>query len=421
MSISSRSNDFELQGLSDKRLQPHVSHNLIALDLLSRGNEVQTAANRQTLETLPQLSIEGEKGESKKFLSEQKSEGTGNQSKGESEEDKIAGTQRNVSDSIGKISPQTAALFDKYSKQFADRAVAQGIKTDEQLKVYKSLEQMVQAPDNSGAKMSLVNRAMVALDFMYHAADPSTIDQGIHDTCSVSTIEEQMFVRQPSKVADLVAQVLLKGNWRAGDGKTIEIDEGSLVPGTEESSHPPTDGQRSLVSQIFQVTVLNDIAQRGELGGYLGQSVRYCENDGHSFVQLSKDRPAGEFLGISDDVMQAELSRLSSEKFPSVFINSERDHGTFRDVSHFNSPEQFQVGLSKMKAENELPAIIGVYSNLPPFSDPGGGGHVLCITDIRKDADGSYKVFVDNQWGKVGAGSDGWYALNDIFNATKRS
>ncbi len=423
MSTIGKTDSFELNRGDDRQAAPRFSQDSNVLELLSQQHEVKAALNQQTGKSLPNLLIDGVDAKREKDISGHEKRDSVNESGGGKSEDQIVETQKNLSDSIGKISPQAASLFDKLSKVFEDRANAQGIEPAELLKTLKSLQEMVQAPDDSGAKMSQLNRAMVALDFMYHAADPSTIDQGMRDTCSASTIEEHMFVKQPSKVAELVAEVALTGKWKAGDGKTIEIDDASLLPGSEESSHPPSDGQRSLVSQIFQVTVLNDIAQRGELGGYLGQSVRYCENDGHSFVQIADDKQRGEFKGISVDVLQAELSRLTGESFPSVFINRERDGGIVKDVAHFDSPSDFQLGLCKMKEENRLPAIIGVYSNRPPFSDPEGGAHVLSITDIEKDNDGSYKVFVDNQWGKAetGAGADGWYSLDAIFNATKKS
>jgi hypothetical protein len=327
--------------------------------------------------------------------------------------------ERQVQDLVSRYQPSQAGKFAEYCKNFCVRATAQGLSDEEQLRTFSSLEKLL-CTDNNNSMMSESNRALMAVEFMYHAADPSTIDQGDWDTCSAATIEERMFARHPSLLADMVQQVALTGEFKAADGKTINVGDKSILSLWTAGQHPPTNADRTLVSQLIQSTALNDLGQREELGGYSGKNVHYLEANGESLILIEGVEQAQPFHGTSSEGIQNELSRLSGEKDPHVLINLDKDHGANKNVIHFESQEQFRAELQKLKEKNDLPAILSVYGNLPPFSDPESNGHVVSVTDIKQNANGGYDVYVDNQWGKGEAGCDGWYALDQIFNATRK-
>lgn len=325
--------------------------------------------------------------------------------------------EKQVQDLVAKQQPSQSTRFVEYSNSFKTRSTAQGLSTEEQLATYSSLRKMLEA-GGDGPVMNESSRSLMAVEFMYHAADPSTIDQGDWDTCGVTTIEERMFAKHPSRVADMVQQVALTGEWKAADGKMINVGDKTVLSLWAPVQHPPLNGDRTLVSNLFQVTALNDIGQRGELGGFEGKNVHYMEANGASLVLHEGDDQAGAFQGISSQTIQMELNRLSGETIPHVLINSAKDHDANKNVIHFKSQEQLSSHLQELKDSNDLPAILSVCGSLPPFNAPYSQGHVVSISDIRQAANGAAEVYVDNQWGKGDSGCDGWYPLNEIFKST---
>ncbi|MBX9772643.1 MAG: hypothetical protein K2X29_14795, partial [Candidatus Obscuribacterales bacterium] len=329
--------------------------------------------------------------------------------------------EKQVQDLVAKFQPDQAARFADYSKSFRDRATAEGISSEEQAKMFSSIEKLLQAPED-GAMIDSSRRALMAVEFMYHAADPSTIDQGDWNTCSVNTIEQRMFSKYPAKLAEMVEQVALTGQWKSTDGKMINIGDKDVMAIWEAKQHPPLNGDRTLVSQLIQVTALNDIGQRGELGGFKGKDVHYVEIGGGESVVIQEGEAAAEFKGNSAGTMQRELSRLTGETEPVILVNVDKDKGKNTGVTHFETQDQMLTELQELKDKNDFPAILSVYGNLPPFSDPGTeGGHVVSVTDIRKNPDGTVDLFIDNSWGKGETGCDGWYPLTQVFTSTRPS
>lgn len=350
-------------------------------------------------------------------LAETTLEGPLDQASGKSDAETLEEIEKHVQELIAKNQPDHAERFAEYSSRFKSRATVQGISADEQLKTYSLLEKLMQGSDGASPLLDDSSRSLLAVEFMYHAADPSTVDQGDWNTCSVATIEGQMYSKHPSMIADLVQQIALTGEFRALDGKVINVGDQSVLSLWDIKQHPPINGDRTLVSQLFQVTALNDIGQRGELGGFTGKSVHYIEAGDGSMVVL-EDGSTDEFRGNNAQTIQNELSRLSGEPSPLVLINVNKDHGKNKGVIHFDTEEQFKTELQKLKDNKNLPVILSLYGNLPPFSDPESKGHVVSVSDIRQNAIGTFDIYVDNQWGKGDTGSDGWYPLTQIYNAT---
>lgn len=360
--------------------------------------------------------------------------------KDQSKDSAVEKEEGRLLDALNEFNPEIAEEFDKLSAQFKERASQQDISEEAQLATYKSLQKMISNPEISEAKVGQTERMKAALEFMYHAADPSTIDQGTHGTCNVSTIEHRMISKYPEKVADLLAQVSLTGKWTAPDGKIIDIDDQSLVPGDEERHYPPQNGNRSFASQIFQVTALNDLGQRGELFGSDGKPVHYFQDirdessDLNSvrlygdYLKFDKSGELAEFRGVKDDTTQKELSRMTGETAPHVIVNIEKDRGRGEGVIHINSEQKLLNELLQLKGspnkENDLPAILAVFTWKPPFNQDPGVAHVISISDLRQTSDGNWQVYLDNQWGKSSGwgkpdGNDGWYPLSEIYEASK--
>ncbi len=378
---------------------------------------------------LPQLELNGaaEKAEEKKFAeADLLSEGLS--------KSRINTADQLIHAAIAQSDPELAGVYSKSSEQFKERASIAGLSHEEQANTYEALAEMVDKSQTS-CKLDRITRTMLALDFMFHAGNPSNIDQGKHGTCSAATIEQRMLTKYPSRVADLVRQVSIEGKWTAPDGKNIHIDDRSLLPGTEEQYHLPADGQRSLMSQIFQVTALNDLSQRGEISRYDGQILQYCQGvkdpdsdlaSVQNWGEYLRDERSGEiseFYGLKGEAIQKELSRMSGETEPHVFVNIEKDGGRQQGVIHIDSEAKFLSELLKLKGstqlDSDLPAIVEVNINREPFSENNHkrwNGHVVSISDLKQAEDGRWQLFLDNQWGE---NRDGWYPLSVIYEATR--
>lgn len=143
---------------------------------------------------------------------------------------------------------------------FEKRAKERNMPAAEVAETYKQMNRLLDA--QTGA-VGPHERQLAAKSFMSHAADPTNIDQGQHNTCNVTSLAERTMTRTPSKMAEVVASAAIDGKWTAADGKQISLKPESLQPGKEESTFPPAkDGDRTYASQLMNTVNVNDVTQR---------------------------------------------------------------------------------------------------------------------------------------------------------------
>jgi hypothetical protein len=281
---------------------------------------------------------------------------------------------------------------------------------------------------------------------MFHAGDPTKTDQGEYNTCALTSQQERLFTRNPSKAADIIAEAATTGKWVAPDGKEIKIDKTSLLPRPGSIMGQPIDGERSYATQVLNNVLANDIHQRKEKPE---RYVQYQNRDKHGRRLGEEDNgervygasgrevrdPDGKKLRapqVDDVEVAAQIKRLTGDTGV-VMVNKKmletddpsqkRNPEAAKDVVLLSSEKHLAESLARLKEQGKFPAIIGLDgadrvlgAGLP--KDPRMPksrefeGHMLSVTDY--DA-AKGRARLSNQWGKA---SDRWINIKDLYRAT---
>jgi hypothetical protein len=315
---------------------------------------------------------------------------------------------------------------------FEGRAGQAGLGPDEIKKTYENASHLIEY--SGSAPLDQSARIKVAEQALHHAAYPTQIDQGRHDTCNVTTVEVRNFSRNPAAAVKLIADVATTGSFTCADGSKIIVDAKSLKTDEESSQNPAADRERSYASQIFQITAANVYWQRQEAD----PAGNYATRGSLRFIQDASKR--GFLTGDTGERLMAYWSTPPKElaKSPALGASALKDiadqiAGTSDDgfvienkikgganTVHVASEADLKDALSNLKKSGQLPAIIRVHTGNEPFLTDQGGGlsrsrgvwHVVSITAYDEQ---SGKVWMDNQWGKS---SDHQMKVGDLYKAT---
>jgi hypothetical protein len=303
--------------------------------------------------------------------------------------------------------PQERAKFTRDMEAFEKRAKSQPLSAREISETYDQLSKLLEAKDGAVPKEY---RVLAAETFAHHMGNPRNIDQGFHQTCSMTALEERLITRNPSKAAEIIATMAVTGHWKAPDGKIIKITPGSLVLGAEERVTPPYDGERSYATQLMNLALINDVDQRKIPPEFYSQEMPTDPSDTGERLKYADgtDVTNNDILHNGDkshynkpDVTCSDISQegQSINGEGQFFIANGREDSD-KGVVHVRSQEDLRRTLKEMKAKHKLPAIIFVDGNSPSFGgDPlnGPGWHVVSITDYDESTG---KVHISNQWGE---------------------
>ena len=334
-----------------------------------------------------------------------------------------------------KNEPEKLAKFKEHMQLFEDRAGRDKLSPTEITKTYKELDRLLEAKGDKPLKPE--QRKDLAEQIMRQAADPTTIDQGGHNTCNMATVETRMYTRNPSDAARLVTDVALTGQYVATDGRRVRVNPGAH----DEARNPDTnDGERSHASEIFQVTAVNlHIDQENRKTNPRGQ-LRYEQHpntpgsgsSGEQIIDYATKPPT-----VKDDHPRIFDQNLGNLRDTYTAITGKPEKGIVighdspemdksDGVTRVKSEQELNDALAQAKKDGKLPIIIAVDTNMEPFwTDSGsgaaggsGGGHVVTITDYSPGPPA--KVTVDNQWGK-GSDHDATKPLSvhDLYGAIK--
>ncbi len=268
---------------------------------------------------------------------------------------------------------------------------------------------------------------------MSQAADPTSICQGHHNTCNVTTIEARTYTLSPSAAAHLVADVALTEKYATAKGRSIQLDQNSIYADMEEATHPPTDGQRSHASRIFQVTAVNVGIDNKNANSRHPSQIRYeqhaSENGdtGERLMDYSKNPPealknedgktSAEPKVSLDDLRGISNSITGKNERDVVLINTEHNP----EGTTFRNDRELHELLAKLKKENKLPAVIWVDPRHEPFHTECEQGasnkkdkmaHVITISDYDPN---THQATIDNQWTKA---CDHSISIHDLYLAS---
>lgn len=254
---------------------------------------------------------------------------------------------------------------------------------------------------------------LIARGMMRNAADPTSIDQGGHNTCNVTTLECRMYTREPQAATKVVADVVINGEFKTADGTIVRPR--TLVPDGEALADPTPDGSRNYASQVFQITAINvhwnrrdtlpggKEAGKGNISycqGGPGEPAEYLLNcskmppEIHRFSTIDSSHPWMDLNGISD-VNEQITGRPSSNFGIERWYVSGENRGCFK----VSSLQEFKDRLEKMAQERAFPVVLVVDAAKKPIGsgDGGFGPHVVTITNYDPVTG---MLTIDNQWGK---------------------
>lgn len=327
--------------------------------------------------------------------------------------------------------PEEAEQFIADMNAFEQRAREAGMSEEEIRDTYAQIIRLFDDPqaqlpaDEQVANEPLLmawQRVDIAQQIMHQAAYPTSVDQGAHPTCTVASIEARMYTLDPSAAAQLVVDVALTGQYTFevdGEMQTVQVDPTAHGESTDWSY---TNGsRRSYASEIFETTALNVHYELTSRTGVESDYVYADDNseadefdrDSDGFVvetNRNGETTYRDFNGLPT-VALVDIYNAISEEPDSDFVlssgESEIDENDVptgiaadtEEVMYVGSYAEFENLIATLAENGELPVIVRVWTNGPPFDFDveSGGTHVLNITGYIPGSPAMIEV--DNQWG----------------------
>lgn len=246
-------------------------------------------------------------------------------------------------------------------------------------------------------------RIAAAAGIMKNATKPDVyVNQGAHNSCNVTTVEERTFNNYPARAAQIVTDSVLTGQYTSLDGKTVKLHPDALRPDSEARRNQlQGENLRSYTSQIFQAAVLTDLGSRNN------PPVQYIANGGPGASGEGWITQSGQKYSFNGTSLQDIVNMNRYANGDSNVV-----------AAGFGSPAELE---SWIKANaGKQPLILGVNGSDPLFygdhtrsdGQTGGLNHVV---SIREYDQANHRVRVSNQWG---AGMDFWVDISLLYQAT---
>jgi len=331
---------------------------------------------------------------------------------------------RVLSDARKNLSGTELQQFQANMSTFERRVSEKRLAPDTVAQVYEGIAQLFEKP----AKVP--NPERIAQSIMQYAANPNRIDQGDHPTCAIDALEKEAFAHSPAVAVSIIVSVALTGVWTSTEGKIVDVGKfaDNLKPGNEESQWPTKDGDRSMASQLFQATALNDIGLHLDPPQYFdeGRPLPEILQIMLPFISSEHWRNAdgsdnGMFKGTDLKWLNDETKRLLGTA--DVLVTDTKDEGV-----QVTSLEELRRTIQHAAMNNKLPLAVGLNADDPEISygpnhlpyflnwiigrlqDPFGiENHALTIDEYDAQTD---SVMVHNNWGEK---NDHRLPISDLY------
>lgn len=311
------------------------------------------------------------------------------------------------------------AQFHSDMTKLEQRGKTDQIKPEELAKTYQNVSRILEY--NGSSPTDAASRAVAARQIINEAADPTSVDQGYHNTCTVTSIGNRLYTRTPSDVAKVIADVVTTGEFKTADGTVVKVSPVNLAGEYESMKVPPEGDRRSYAGQIFQTTA-ESIAWQ-QVSKEKGIDWRYEQREpdpnrnppdtGERVVDYKKNPPevvnnnAGvpaEAGALVPDRVVKVSNAITGRNETDVLLEADQLSGK-DNTTLIESEQALKDKLAELKKAGKLPVMLSVYTDNEPFktdtgsTDAGGfgGGHVLNITDYDPTTG---TVSIDNQWGE---------------------
>jgi hypothetical protein len=132
-----------------------------------------------------------------------------------------------------------------------DEATVDGEIEDDVKNTYKHLTELVSAPNQNGQVFDQDTRKFLAENFMLHAADPTTMDQGSNSSCWLEAGTIVGMINSPDAMARYTSEVARTSSFKDSDGRQHQFNQGIFGLGHEERNWSiARSGQSSARSPI---------------------------------------------------------------------------------------------------------------------------------------------------------------------------
>ncbi len=315
-----------------------------------------------------------------------------------------------------------------------ERAAKDGLSRQEIARTYSTSANFLRAESVVGVTRE--HLSALSLQCIRNAANPRGIDQGVNNTCNVTTIEGRLYSVSPSDAIRVVSNIALNGKFRTAGGTLISLDAGQLQPDEEARVTLKADvgsGKRLYASQLFQHGAVNSFWQtateapdgRTVKKGSLEYRVDAGRDAGNGQPAIPRreqiiDRSNGENEVIKlngevvnsphlslDSMLQVER-RLTGRLERSRIVDYQLKQST-RDVLKPGSLDELKEQLTRLKSDKKFPVTLGMDVRADSFWKKVFGDrpivvnsfrdtfyHVVQIVDYDPEKD---KVYVDGSWG----------------------
>ncbi len=315
------------------------------------------------------------------------------------------GEKNSLSSLVERLEPERRERFNLRMQEFETRARSENLTAAQIDATYGQIRRIIEGPS---AALSEAQRLNIAEQTISMAADPTSIDQGVHDTCGAAVVEVRTYMKHPEKAIKLVADAALNGEVLTSGGVALPID---TTPHDTSKLDFPKSGQRSHASELFQVAAIN-LALNSRPKTVPG-SIAYRQNDrrpetinlGERVIDYSVNPPTdNEFQGlyVSDVLLMNKLVTGKDEPELVMWQSPAKRETAFGKP--FTTEAEMEKALFEAKRNGKLPAILYVYSGSDPLwqdapnnADGGRGtGHFINVTDILPG--NPPKVEIDSTW-----------------------
>jgi hypothetical protein len=413
----------ERQALASYRLTSDRGNSFV----LDMGSSVQVGDKRQHVSPDKTSSIEQITQGVEKWIDKQLKE-------------KLAKRPVYMNESQFKCEVTAIENFRKDLHIFRDTACVRGLKSSEIESTLRQIHRLMSEQDSS--QINLRDRQYIAEQIMSHAAHPTSIDQGRHNTCTVAAVESATFTRHPAEAAKLIADIaedgsyISNGQFRGLDGKLSPLKVDVRPEKDEEANAYQQSGVRTYASELFQVAAVNlyyanQNRLRNEHKGYQQFASGRDDTDTGERIIDSRDghplRPEVKSPRLRDGAVgfiSRAITGVASKSDTLIVSDTYRSGGSDYTTG-IHSLRDLRETLSRFKAEDGFPVFVKVNCMCEPFyldarlsrASGSNGAHAVTIRDYDAKT-GS--VMIDNQWGdSADHRKNNPVDIRDLFVATQ--
>ncbi len=266
----------------------------------------------------------------------------------------------------------------------------------ELMETFKSVEKLMALNANEMAISPAKRDRLVWEELAIMADGPRYINQGIYNTCTVTSSLEVMASRYPSAVADTMLQLATTGGeYTAPDGTKIKID---MTPYGQSLTYPTPDGDRNYCVQLMNVLMMNIGLQKIGLNTY-----EYRQDaDGEGLWDVSDPSHPKKILshfGLEGNEMEKVITAMVGAVDGPLILDFKGNGAGAPATEQFETVDELRGYLEKIRDKNGFPIVVGVNTFNPPFSTGNPGGHVVTIEGY--DPGPPERVLINNTWGQA--------------------